>query len=70
LEKAAAWPLLRAHRGLPKNSALIKFLSEPGVRALLAEDGEPLPAGPKQGDAQGGPELYFTIDEKQQRDRD
>ncbi|HEX2616186.1 MAG TPA: preprotein translocase subunit SecA, partial [Flavobacteriales bacterium] len=27
--------LLRAHRGLPKNSALIKFLSEPGMRSLL-----------------------------------
>ncbi len=27
--------LLRAHRGLPKNSAIIKFLSETGVRAHL-----------------------------------
>ena len=27
--------LLRAHHGLPKNKALIKFLSEPGMKALL-----------------------------------
>ncbi|MFT5582043.1 MAG: preprotein translocase subunit SecA [Psychromonas sp.] len=27
--------LLRAHRGLPKNKALIKYLSEPGVKAHL-----------------------------------
>ena len=31
----AGLPLYRAYRGLPKNKALIKFLSEPGVRALL-----------------------------------
>jgi preprotein translocase subunit SecA len=31
----AGMALLRAHRGLPKNSALIKFLSETGVRAHL-----------------------------------
>ena len=27
--------LLRAHKGLPKNKALIKFLSEPGIKQLL-----------------------------------
>ncbi|MCK7533712.1 MAG: hypothetical protein MZV63_23130 [Marinilabiliales bacterium] len=27
--------LLRAYKGLPKNNALIKFLSEEGVRSLL-----------------------------------
>ena len=27
--------LLRTHRGLPKNKALIKFLSEGGIRAQL-----------------------------------
>lgn len=27
--------LLRAHRGLPKNTALIKFLSEHGIKAIL-----------------------------------
>jgi preprotein translocase subunit SecA len=57
--------LLRAHRGLPKNSAIIKFLSETGVRAhlqktenyYLADQGKEMP----KVDA----ELYFTIDEKQ-----
>jgi preprotein translocase subunit SecA len=33
-EKEAGIPLLRAYRGLPKNGALIKFLSEPGVKTL------------------------------------
>ena len=57
--------LLRAHRGLPKNSALIKFLSEGGIRAhlqktenyYLQDQGKEMP----KVDA----ELYFTIDEKQ-----
>ena len=31
----AAILLLRAHRGLPKNKALIKFLSEPGIKQVL-----------------------------------
>ena len=56
--------LLRAYRGLPKNKALIKFLSEPGVRAHLqkvenqymAEQGKHM----KKIDA----ELFFVIDEK------
>ena len=33
--KSGGLALMRAHRGLPKNSALIKFLSEPGVRVKL-----------------------------------
>ena len=57
--------LLRCHRGLPKNNALIKFLSETGVRALLQktenyylqDQGKEMP----KVDA----ELFFTIDEKQ-----
>jgi preprotein translocase subunit SecA len=57
--------LLRAYRGLPKNGALIKYLSETGVRAhlqktenhYLADQGKDMP----KVDA----ELYFTIDEKQ-----
>ncbi|MEN9302262.1 MAG: preprotein translocase subunit SecA [Bacteroidota bacterium] len=56
--------LLRAHRGLPKNKALIKFLSEPGIRVHLqktenlymAEQGKHM----KKIDA----ELFFVIDEK------
>ncbi|MBK8500522.1 MAG: preprotein translocase subunit SecA [Flavobacteriales bacterium] len=56
--------LLRAYRGLPKNGALIKFLSETGVRNhlqktennYLQDQGKEMP----KVDA----ELYFTIDEK------
>ncbi|MFA5575579.1 MAG: preprotein translocase subunit SecA [Brumimicrobium sp.] len=56
--------LLRAYRGLPKNRALIKFLSEPGIKAILqktenfymAEQNKHMPFIDK--------ELYFTIDEK------
>ena len=56
--------LLRAYRGLPKNKPLIKFLSEPGIKAHLqkventymAEQGKHM----KKIDA----ELFFVIDEK------
>lgn len=34
-EKEGGLALLRCYRGLPKNKALIKFLSEPGIRSLL-----------------------------------
>ncbi|MDG3583635.1 preprotein translocase subunit SecA [Galbibacter pacificus] len=33
--KEGAFQLLRVHRGLPKNKALIKFLSEEGIKQLL-----------------------------------
>lgn len=57
--------LLRAHRGLPKNKALHKFLSEPGIKSHLqkvenqymAEQGKHM----KKIDV----ELFFVIDEKQ-----
>jgi preprotein translocase subunit SecA len=57
--------LLRAHRGLPKNKALHKFLSEPGIKSHLqkvenqymAEQGRQM----KKIDV----ELFFVIDEKQ-----
>jgi preprotein translocase subunit SecA len=34
-EKEAGKLILRCHRGLPKNKALIKFLSEPGIKSLM-----------------------------------
>jgi preprotein translocase subunit SecA len=56
--------LLRAHRGLPKNRSLIKFLSEPGIKVHLQktenfymqEQGKHM----KKIDV----ELFFVIDEK------
>lgn len=56
--------LLRAHRGLPKNRALIKFLGEPGVRATLTKvEGYYLQDQQKEMPKADAP-LYFTIDEK------
>ena len=62
--KEGSFLLFRAFRGLPKNKALIKFLSETGVKAAmqktenyyLQEQGKNMPEVDK--------ELYFTIDEK------
>jgi preprotein translocase subunit SecA len=56
--------VMRAYRGLPKNSAYIKFLSEPGVKVqmqksenyYLAENSKEMPKVDS--------ELLFTIDEK------
>jgi len=60
----AGLSLFRAYRGLPKNKALIKFLSEPGIRQrlqktenhYLQEQGKEMPFVDN--------ELYFVIDEK------
>ncbi len=60
----AAISLLRAYRGLPKNKALIKFLSEGGVRQRLQK----VENFYLQDQAKEMPfvdsELYFVIDEK------
>jgi preprotein translocase subunit SecA len=59
-----ALALLRAFRGLPRNKALIKFLSEPGIRAQLQKTENHY----LQDNAKEMPivdaELFFTIDEK------
>ena len=62
--KEGGLSLLRCYRGLPKNKALIKFLSESGVKAhLLKTEAHYL-----QDQAKEMPtvdqELYFVIDEK------
>jgi preprotein translocase subunit SecA len=57
--------LLRANRGMPKHRALIKFLSEPGVRTLLQKTENTYLA--EQGRLMRekvDPELFFIIDEK------
>lgn len=63
-EKDAGIPLLRAYRGLPKNSALIKFLSEQGVRALLQKTENFYMQDQNKEMHKIDVELYFTIDEK------
>jgi len=56
--------LLRAFRGLPKNKALIKFLSEEGVRALLQKTENFYMQDQSKEMHKVDEELFFTIDEK------
>lgn len=56
--------LMRAHRGLPKNSALIKFLSEPGHRVKLQKTENYYLADQQKEMPKVDAELYFSIDEK------
>jgi preprotein translocase subunit SecA len=57
--------VLRAHRGLPKHRALIKFLSEPGARALLQKtENANMADHNKLMREKVDPELFFVIDEK------
>ncbi len=60
----AGLPLLRAFRGLPKNKALIKFLSEQGVRALLQKTENYYMQDQQKEMPKADAELYFVIDEK------
>ena len=64
-EKEAGMPLLRAYRGLPKNGALIKYLSEPGVRALLQKTENYYMQDNNKEMPKVDVELFFVIDEKQ-----
>jgi preprotein translocase subunit SecA len=63
-EKEAGVPLLRAYRGLPKNSALIKFLSEQGVRALLQKTENHYMQDQNKEMHKIDVDLLFTIEEK------
>src|SRR5829696_10399239 len=56
--------LMRAHRGLPKNSALIKFLSEPGNRVKLQKSENYYLADQQKEMPKVDEELFFHIDEK------
>jgi preprotein translocase subunit SecA len=56
--------LLRAHRGLPKNKALIKFLSEPGIKAHLQKTENFYMAEQNKHMKKIDVELFFVIDEK------
>ncbi|MBQ0159115.1 MAG: preprotein translocase subunit SecA [Bacteroidales bacterium] len=63
-EEEAAKLLLRAYRGLPKNKALIKFLSETGMRAILQRTENFYMQEQNKYMHIIDDELYFTIDEK------
>ena len=56
--------LFRAHRGLPKSGALIKFLSEPGIRQKLQRSENHYLADQQKEMPKADEELYFYIDEK------
>ncbi len=56
--------LMRAYRGLPKNSALIKYLSEPGMRVKLQKSENHYLAEQQKEMPKVDTELYFVIDEK------
>ena len=56
--------LFRAHRGLPKNNALIKYLSEPGMRVKLQKAENYYLADQSKEMPKADTELYFYIDEK------
>ncbi|MCQ2276845.1 MAG: preprotein translocase subunit SecA [Bacteroidales bacterium] len=61
----SAMLLLRAHRGLPKNNALIKFLSEPGMKQVLQRTEAFFMQDQNRNMPLIDDELYFVIEEKQ-----
>ncbi|MTB52669.1 preprotein translocase subunit SecA [Lewinella sp. W8] len=63
-EGEAGMALLRAHRALPKSRALIKFLSQEGVRVLLQKTDNVYMAENNKRMPEVDAELLFTIDEK------
>ncbi len=56
--------LLRAHKGLPKYTPLIKFQSEPGIKALLQKTENTYMQDNNRRMPEITDELYFVIDEK------
>ncbi|WP_139958185.1 preprotein translocase subunit SecA [Flavicella sediminum] len=56
--------LLRVYRGLPKNKALIKFLSQEGVKQLLQKTENSYMADNNREMPKVDKELYFVIEEK------
>ncbi len=63
-EKEGGMALLRAYRGLPKNKALIKFLSEPGIRQQLQKTENFYLQDQSREMHKVDAELFFVIDEK------
>jgi len=63
-KKEGGFKLLQAHRGLPKNRQLIKFLSEEGNKALLQKTEAHYMADNNREMPKVDKDLYFVIDEK------
>ncbi|TDE07689.1 preprotein translocase subunit SecA [Flavobacterium sandaracinum] len=62
--KEGGFQLLRAYRALPKNKALIKFLSEEGIRQLLQKTENQYMQDNKRDMHKIDEALYFVIEEK------
>ncbi len=56
--------LLRAHRALPKNKVLIKFLSESGIKQILTKTESVYLSNNQERMKECDKDLYFVIDEK------
>ncbi|MBC8111155.1 MAG: preprotein translocase subunit SecA [Verrucomicrobia bacterium] len=63
-EKEGGLALFRAFRGLPKSKALIKFLSESGMRAVMQKTENYYLQDNSRMMPEADVPLYFTIDEK------
>jgi len=63
-QKEGAFILYRSFKGLPKNKPLIKFLSEPGIKAAMLKTEEEYMAEQMRRMHEVTDELYFVIDEK------
>ena len=63
-EKEGGFQLLRVYRGMPKNKALIKFLSEEGVKQLLQKTENFYMQDNNREMPKVDKELYYVIDEK------
>ncbi|MBU2939545.1 preprotein translocase subunit SecA [Lacinutrix sp. C3R15] len=63
-EKEGGFQLLRVYRGIPKNKALIKFLSEEGVKQLLQKTENYYMQDNNREMPKIDAELYYVIEEK------
>ncbi len=63
-EKEGGFLLYRVYRGLPKNKALIKFLSQEGIRQILQKTENHFMQDNNREMPKVDKELYFTIEEK------
>ena len=62
--KEGGFLLLRAYRGIPKNKALIKFLSEEGIKQLLQKTENFYMQDNNREMPKVDAELYYVIEEK------
>jgi len=63
-DKDGGFKLLQAYRGMPKNSSVIKFLSEQGIRQILTKTENFYLQDQQKEMHKVDADLYFVIDEK------